>query len=252
MATFRTLPSRSGLDGRRGRVQRSLRAHRRLRTILLLSLVSAMLPEENSGRAEHQVPRVTDTDSVSLHETPAQPFSDALLRSAIASLRGTPDALGGLPETRRRGLSQVDAARQLGVSNTKLSRMAKQVAAHGLDGLKDRYHNCGRNPSLTFTDEEFARLGALYLKTNRTADAGSMQTACKFFALRPANARGNQDRDSFFSGARPPSTFRDARIEADHPRALRRASQSWIARRRSFLRPPWNFRQRQDRAPSRG
>jgi hypothetical protein len=40
-------------------------------------------------------------------------------------------------------------------------------------------------PSLTFTDEEFARLGALYLKTNRTADAGSMQTACKFFALAP-------------------------------------------------------------------
>jgi hypothetical protein len=150
---------------------------------------SAMLPEENSGRAEHQVPRVADTDSRSLHETPAQPSSSdpSALLSEAQSLRYAErlslwEAYQALAA---RGLSQVDAARQLGVSNTKLSRMAKQVAAHGLDGLKDRYHNCGRNPSLTFTDEEFARLGALYLKTNRTADAGSMQTACKFFALEP-------------------------------------------------------------------
>jgi hypothetical protein len=148
-----------------------------------------MLPEENSGRAEHQVPRVADTDSRSLHETPAQPSSSdpSALLSEAQSLRYAErlslwEAYQALAA---RGLSQVDAARQLGVSNTKLSRMAKQVAAHGLDGLKDRYHNCGRNPSLTFTDEEFTRLGALYLKTNRTADAGSMQTACRFFACDP-------------------------------------------------------------------
>lgn len=84
-----------------------------------------------------------------------------------------------------RVLSDVQAARHLGVSNATISRLAARVREHGLDGLKDAYHNSGRKPALTLTPDEHQRLAALYLKTNRNTEAGSMQTACKFFALDP-------------------------------------------------------------------
>jgi hypothetical protein len=87
-------------------------------------------------------------------------------------------------------LSQEQAAPLLGISAATLSRLLRAVANHGLDGLKDKYNHCGRPPSLTLTVEEENTLKSLYLRTNRTADSGSMQTACKFFALMPNDQPG--------------------------------------------------------------
>jgi len=83
------------------------------------------------------------------------------------------------------GLSQAQAATRLGASNAMLSRMSAIVREQGIEGLADKYHQSGRKPKLILTPEEEARLQALFLKTNRHAEGGSMQTACKFFALDP-------------------------------------------------------------------
>jgi hypothetical protein len=139
--------------------------------------VAAMLSEENSeGGLLLSSP----------HETPDAAPS-ALLLSESQSLRYAErvSLWEAYEKLAAQGLSQVDAARQLSVSNTKLSRMAKAVAAYGLDGLKDKYHNCGRDSKITLTEAELQTLAALYLKTNRTKDDGSMQAACKVFALDP-------------------------------------------------------------------
>lgn len=83
------------------------------------------------------------------------------------------------------GLSLRQAAIRLRVPVATLSRVAHAVATRGLDGLKDAHHNSGRRPALQLTQEETHTLSALYLRTNRAKDAGSMRAACKFFALLP-------------------------------------------------------------------
>jgi hypothetical protein len=201
---------------------------------------AGMVSEETS---ERQVSVAGNDQLVLAHETPP---SQPTLVSEAQSLRYAErlSLWESFQALAKQGLSQVDAARQLGVSNTKLSRMAKQVAQHGLDGLKDKYHNCGRLPSLAFTDAEFQALASIYLKTNRTADAGSMQTACKFFALAPETRERTAHRYSFFIGARPASALLHPRLETHYARTFRRSSQARLPCHRSFLRTPWDLRSR--------
>ncbi|ODU25023.1 MAG: hypothetical protein ABS95_01200 [Verrucomicrobia bacterium SCN 57-15] len=164
----------------------------------------AMVPEENSGRVwerEENVPHETATapaPSIDLGEDSAPRLSKTAPSLALPDL---PQKSGSENKSLRyaqkvslwnayqelalRGFSQLEAAEQLGVSNSTLSRMAKAVAREGLEGLKDKYDHCGRPAAMTLTPEEFQRIGALYLKTNRSEEAGSMQTACKFFAADP-------------------------------------------------------------------
>jgi hypothetical protein len=88
-------------------------------------------------------------------------------------------------QLKAQGCTLEQAEKILGVSDSTLSRLDTAVAERGQDAFSDGYHNSGRKADLTLTPEEETRLQELYLKSNRTKDAGSMQTACKFFALAP-------------------------------------------------------------------
>ncbi len=144
-----------------------------------------MVPEEISGPGEE----------LDLHETPqaseaTQPLSAPLATPVISESQARRFAArltvwNEWQRLKAEGCTQTDAEKLLGVSDSTLSRMERAVAAGGLDALKDSYGNCGRTPRLRMTADEEKRLGQLYLRTNRTRDAGSMQTACKFFALAP-------------------------------------------------------------------
>lgn len=88
-------------------------------------------------------------------------------------------------QLRAQGCTLSTAERALGVSDSTLSRLAKAVAAGGEAALLDGRRRSGRHPAVTFTAEETQTLSALYLRTNRAEDAGSMLAAAKIFALDP-------------------------------------------------------------------
>ena len=147
-----------------------------------------MVPEEISGpgcSSPHET-RQPQNDGVQ-----APPAASRALANPYVSVKQANRAAKRMTiwrdwqQLKAQGCTLQQAEKILGVSDSTLSRLDAAVADKGQDAFSDAYKNCGRKPDLTLTEEEEMRLGELYLKSNRTKDAGSMQMACKFFALAP-------------------------------------------------------------------
>lgn len=116
--------------------------------------------------------------------------------SPIADLQGPRSeqqllrAAGRLPlaesaaELRGQGMSWEAVARELGASRTTVWRLGSAYARRGFDGCVDGWDRSGAKGQLPDMEpEQKARLQQIYLRTNRTRDAGSMRTAAKFWAM---------------------------------------------------------------------
>jgi hypothetical protein len=146
-------------------------------------LSTRRLSEEETSRLDAALGHET-ADDISLTE-PRPPGPGPVSESSTLRLAQKQTLWARYQELAADGLSQNQAAQKLGVSGATISRMAATVKAHGLAGLADKYHQSGRKASLALTADEEARLQEIFLKTNRNAEGGSMQTACKFFAHDP-------------------------------------------------------------------
>lgn len=88
-------------------------------------------------------------------------------------------------ELRNEGKSWREIGPLVGVPWQTVRNHTQAFLAAGFDGLLGKRENSGRPPEIELTEDQANRLKALYRRTNRTANKGSMATAAKFFALDP-------------------------------------------------------------------
>jgi hypothetical protein len=103
-------------------------------------------------------------------------YEVAHTRRRLVDLYKSLQAEGRTPNDAAAALRTIAA---VNVSRTTLDRWALKFEAHGFDGLVSNYERCGRRPETAANDNDKKVLAFGYLRTNATADRGSMPEAAR-------------------------------------------------------------------------